>query len=684
MTKRPIFLLALVSLAALGCWVVGCGSDSSDSGVNAGGASGSGEDAGLDATEEVAEDVAVEAGSDLPEPICTQGTRWTAGTQAFREATAEWKLDAKLVDGVRVVAVDYDGDGWADLSIAKVGALGDDFAEGGVRTTWLLHNDGKHAFTDVTQASGLRTMRTGTDANKGRPGEIVSFADVDNDGDLDAFVGLGEDPAKSGKETSELMLGKGDGTFELGLLESAVRGENLPSQGAPAAGAFVDFDRDGNLDIWVPQAAPASSPQQDRLYKGDGKGGFVDVTIDRGLKTLAWTNIANLNTAKAHTFAWSGAACDLNNDGNPELLAASYGRAPNHLWQNTGNGEFKFTNQSVASGYAFDERTDWTDNESARCWCKLHPTDEDCAGVPAPKYIACTSDDDAFRWDHTTDREPFRLGGNGAATLCTDVNNDGWVDLITTEIVHWDVGSSSDPAELLLNTKDANVRFTRPGNDVTGLARKHSSAGWDEGIMSGAVLDFDNDGWIDLYWGDSDYPGTHGLLFQQDQAGHFVEVPIAEGIDHHRSHGAAVADFDHDGDLDIVVGHSTARCNTGGDCYANGQVRYFENVIGQGGNFLQVKLTGAAGTNRAAIGARVTVKAGGVTQMRDVGGGHGHFGAQDDLTLHFGLGAECSAEVTIRWPDGSLTTETHTLPAGHRFAIEQGAKPKVLWSRSKP
>ncbi|HQP38721.1 MAG TPA: ASPIC/UnbV domain-containing protein, partial [Polyangiaceae bacterium] len=90
------------------------------------------------------------------------------------------------------------------------------------------------------------------------------------------------------------------------------------------------------------------------------------------------------------------------------------------------------------------------------------------------------------------------------------------------------------------------------------------------------------------------------------------------------------------------------------------------------------------GTNRAAIGARVTVKAGGVTQTRDVGGGHGHFGAQDDLALHFGLGAECTAEVTIRWPDASLTTETFTLPAGHRFAIAQGGKPKVLWSRAKP
>src|SRR5439155_22044496 len=107
-----------------------------------------------------------------------------------------------------------------------------------------------------------------------------------------------------------------------------------------------------------------------------------------------------LNKGLGHSNAWSAAACDLNNDGNPELLAASYGRAPNHLWQSKGkDGSFGFLNQSVASGYAFDENQDWSDNESARCWCKLHPSDVDCPGVPPPKFIPCATDADAFRWD---------------------------------------------------------------------------------------------------------------------------------------------------------------------------------------------------------------------------------------------------------------------------------------------
>src|SRR5262249_46201252 len=161
---------------------------------------------------------------------------------------------------------------------------------------------------------------------------------------------------------------------------------------------------------------------------------------------------------------------------------------------------------------------------------------------------------------------------NNATTVCADIDNDGDMDLLTSEIRHWDVGQSSDPAELMLNTGDPSVRFTRPGNDVTGLARNHPSVEWDEGIMSAAVFDFDADGWPDIYYGASDYPGNHGLLFRQDSPGHFAEVPIEFGIDQHRSHGIAIADFDHDGDLDIVVGHSLARCNLGGadPCYPTG------------------------------------------------------------------------------------------------------------------
>ncbi len=622
------------------------------------------------------------------EAVCTDGTRWSAGNVVFVEATSQWGLDG--VEGVRLAAVDFDGDGWTDLVVRRGGATPDDFgtqpaccatkdcAEGTqctMRHTWLLRNT-KTGFEDVTQSSGVVTPRQG-DPALGRPGPLWAFADVDNDGDLDLYTGLSETKDAPQTETSEIMLNNGDGSFSLGPVDSALRVE---TGDVTAGAAFVDYDRDGLVDLWLPQNSYNNSPRQDHLYRGDGVGRFVDVTDSLGMTTKSWNALSDLNEGLAHSNAWSALACDLNGDGSAELLAASYGRAPNHLWQggNAANG-WQFLNRSVVSGYAFDHRVDWSDNESARCWCKLHPADDDCEGVPAPQYIKCSVDADAFRWNHQYDRQAFRLGGNSAATICGDVDNDGDMDLLTTEIVHWDVGSTSDPSELLFNDGQFETVFARPGNEATGLTREHDVVSWNDGDMSGALFDFDNDGWLDVYIGSSDYPGAKGLLYQNVDGSTFAAVPFTEGIDHNRSHGIAVADFDRDGDLDVVVGHSRSRCGGANDCYPTTQVRMFLNQFAQAGNWVQLGLTGGDFTNRSAIGARVTVStADGVKRTHEIGGGHGHYGAQQDLVLHFGLGTACEADVTVRWPDGALTEQSFTVLSGYRFLVTQGQEPEAI------
>ena len=104
------------------------------------------------------------------------------------------------------------------------------------------------------------------------------------------------------------------------------------------------------------------------------------------------------------------------------------------------------------------------------------------------------------------------------------------------------------------------------------------------------------------------------------------------------------------------------------------QVRFFENVLGDGSNRIQLTLEGT-GANRSAIGARVSVTAGGVTQTQEVGGGYGHYGAQNDAMLHFGLGQHCFAKVSVRWPDAPLTEQTVYAGSGQRIRLTQGGAP---------
>ena len=510
-------------------------------------------------------------------------------------------------------------------------------------------------------------------------------ADIDNDGDVDIYTGvdtrqalsieLSMDEMLPIEERSEVLINDGTGQFTLGPVNHVLR--RLNRQDVPSGVSFVDVNLDGKIDVWISQGG-LGAPMQDRLYLGTGDGEFEDVTRDVNLRTENWVDPEAMNDGRAHSTAWSATACDLNRDGYSELLVGSYGRAPNHLWRAAPSNEgLSFVNESVASGYAYDDDQTWTDNQFAACFCQANPSATDCALSESPR-IQCNQ----MNWRHDTDREPFRLGGNSGTTVCADFDNDGWPDLVTTEIRHWWAGAGSDRAELLLNQQDNAVRFIRPGNDNTGLAIEHNGTSWDEGIITATWLDFDNDGKKDLYLGGTDYNNNRGYLFHnQSEPGmpRFVRLDPDVSIDQHRSHGVVAADFDRDGDIDLVIGHSRNRCDAADptNCYESRQVRLFENTLAEAGNWLQLKLEGGPDTNRDAVGAQVEVKSTLGTQHFEVKGGYGHYGAQDDQVVHIGLGEDCDAVITITWPNSTREQTRYRLPANHRFRVSPIRAPEI-------
>ena len=603
---------------------------------------------------------------------------WAHGQQAFTEVTDTWGLTG--VTGITFVVLDIDNDQWPDVLVRNYGA-----PHRGAKSEWILRNTGDGSFEDITSSTGLAVAFPDSDGDTNHgPGSLFAAGDVNNDGYVDLYLGNRRClPEELDSPMSDIMLNNGNGTFRPGPPDNPVRFADKSV--TPTGASFLDYDRDGNLDLWVGQHTDESGyypPGQDRMFRGDGTGMFTDVTEELGLITEPWSDDTEIiNEGLAHSWTWGVAACDLNNDGIPELLAASYGRAPNHLWRGAldENGHVYYINESVASGYAYDPNDDWTQDLNAQCYCQMYPDAEGCDDCPEPwDQSLCHPEYGGRRWfDHNQCTQPFTLGGNSGTTVCADINNDGLMDLLTTEIVHCDVGPVSDHSEILVNTGECEVRFERPGIEATGLTREHIYEYWNDGDMTAAVFDFDNDGWQDVFMGASDYAGNWGLLYHQSSPLQFELLDTSDYFLHYRAMGQAVADFDRDGDLDLIVGHHRIRSTGEGadEVEAIGQIRMYENRAGDGSNWLQLYLKGGECSNRMAIGARVEVTTCCNTQTQYVDGGHGKYVMQRNAVLHFGLAEHCDAHVKITWPDACGTVQCFTLPANCRYLVNQGQPP---------
>ena len=495
--------------------------------------------------------------------------------------------------GTGLAIIDIDGDELLDVLLVSA----DRFEEEGPEPRhYLYKNLGGLRFADVTEVSGIE--HTGW-------AQGACVGDIDDNGFDDIVI------PHWGQ--NRLYRNQGDGTFRE---ESARRGLTEEPRRWGTGCAFLDFDRDGDLDLFVANYLrfdPAKTPKPGEgaecrwkgiavlcgprglpgesmsLYENDGHGMFADVSSRTGIET------------EKLYYGFTPLTGDFDNDGWTDVYVACDSTA-SLFFHNKGEGMFEEI--GVISGTAYN----------------------------------------------MDGQEQAGMGATAA-----DFDLDGDLDIFKTNF-------SNDTHTLYVNE---GMQMFIDETVTTGLAVNTQFLGWGT-----AFLDIDHDGLKDLFVANGHvYPGVDeagiGETFRQRRLvywnygrGRFHDMSEAAGsgvTDKHSSRGLAVADLDNDGTLEIVT------VNMHEDPSLLKQFAPTGNAL-----IVDARLN----SGRAAIGARVRVKSGGRAQMDEVRSGGYHI-SQGDTRVHFGLGREELAAVAVRWPDGSESV-LEKVKANTRITVQQG------------
>ena len=480
------------------------------------------------------------------------------------------------------------------------------------------------------------TVRAGLD--KTSAGRGTAIIDYNNDGYLDVVIAA----AQAGVN---LYRNNGDGTFTDVSVSS---GLDQCTNGFAITAA--DYDNDGFVDLFVTRLGFYAGDVN--LYHNNGDGTFTDVTEQAGLKF--WGPVFGTS--------WVDYDCD----GHLDLLITSnlggvFDRhLPNRLFHNNGNGTF--TEVSAAAGLSSAAPT------IGSCW-----GDYNNDGYP-----------DLFISSGIGQPQLFRNNGNGTFTDVTsaagldgkligsichfcDYDNDGWLDIVQFAwsdhedaiytMQHGEAPASASVTRILHNNRDGT--FTARGREL-GLVE-----GW--GSMSGNIADLNNDGRLDIILGNGSprMDRVEPLVILENDHGLYRNVTFTAGLPFAgKSHGVNAADLFGDGRMSVLVAAGGAYP---GELLTSTLYCPTERL----GNYLNVRLQGTK-SNRSAIGARITLRAGGGLQMREVSGGT-NFGCLP-LEQHFGLAELTQVDsLEVRWPSG-LVQHFANPPVNDTIQIVEGAE----------
>jgi hypothetical protein len=477
--------------------------------------------------------------------------------------------------------LDIDNDGWLDVYLVQSGPL-PRRPTTDLNANRLYRNLGDGTFEDVTASAGVDDRGYGIGA---------AVADFDRDGWVDLYItNLG---------ANALYRNNGVGADGRVTLTNVTESAGVGGSDYSSSAAFVDIDRDGDLDLyvcnylqWSPRletrclgfnglrgyCSPGEyRPQPDSLYRNDGVGPdgrvtFTDVSVEAGMRSVAASGLGVVTA-------------DFDGDGWVDIYVAN-DQMPNHLWINGQDGTFR--EEALIRGAALND-----------------------LGLPEAGMGVAVED-----WDDDGDWDLFVVHLTGETNTFYR-NQGGAFRDITDEL---GLGMVSRP-------------FTGFGT---------------------ALFDYDNDGWFDIFIANGKVsPGDDAefdysepnQLFRGRAPGGFVNVSSRAGravIQREVTRAAAFGDYDNDGDVDILLANN------------DGPARLLRNEDDSGNHWLSVQLVGRTGqVDRDAQGSIVTIAAGGRTRRRLVNPAYS-YSASNDPRVHFGLGAlEGVERLVVQWPDGT-------------------------------